>query len=53
MAAAKEIVSPIDNSTGKIYFFSYTAFEYINQKSKKRLTLVCKTHYNESFKNTC
>ena len=40
MAAAKEIVSPIDNSTGKIYFFSYTAFAYIDQQSEKLLALV-------------
>ena len=40
MAAAKEIVSPIDNSAGKIYFFSYTAFAYIDQQSEKLLALV-------------
>ena len=51
MAAAKEIVSPIDNSAGKIYFFSYTAFAYIDQQSEKLPALVWKTPYNDSLKN--
>lgn len=30
-ASAKKIISPRNNFTRKIYFSSYTAFEYINQ----------------------